>query len=152
MKKCCEINKVEPFIPSFLGWTEFTPVIPKMYWDVKSAEQRTKVMCEQLHKLACYAEMLCEKGNLNRADIDELTEQFNKFMESGFNDYYAEQIKAWVNEHMQSIIEQAIKMVFFGLTQDGYFCAWIPNSWTGIMFDTVANYLDENYGCLVLKY
>ena len=90
--------------------------------------------------------------NFTHDQVDALEEEFEKFKESGFLDYYEAQLKAWIDENMERIISKAIKMVFFGLTEDGYFCAYIPKSWAGIMFDTVANYADENYGCLVLEY
>ena len=108
--------------------------------------------CKQLHKLVCYADMLGDKINVNREDIDELQRLFEKFMESGFEDYYAQQIEAWVDEHMPDIIDQSIKMVFFGLTDDGYFCAYIPDTWEEIQFDTGFNYSDQNtYGHLILN-
>lgn len=129
-----------------------TPTIPKFYWDVYSQEQRLKQICCELEKLMQYADMLGVNLNIDHEAIIELQEQFKKFMESGFFDYYAAQIEKWVNDNMERIISQAIKMVFFGLTPDGYFCAYIPSSWAGIMFDTVADYASENYGCLILKY
>lgn len=129
-----------------------TPTIPKFYWDVYSQEQRLKQICCELEKLMQYADMLGVNLNIDHEAIIELQEQFKKFMESGFFDYYAAQIEKWINDNMERIISKAIKMVFFGLTPDGYFCAYIPSSWAGIMFDTVADYASENYGCLVLKY
>lgn len=129
-----------------------TPTIPKFYWDVYSQEQRLKQICCELEKLMQYADMLGVNLNIDHEVIIELQEQFKKFMESGFFDYYAAQLEKWINDNMERIISKAIKMVFFGLTPDGYFCAYIPSSWAGIMFDTVADYASENYGCLVLKY
>ena len=129
-----------------------TPTIPKFYWDVYSQEQRLKQICCELEKLMQYADMLGMNLNIDHEAIIELQEQFKKFMESGFFDYYAAQLEKWINDNMERIISQAIKMVFFGLTPDGYFCAYIPSSWAGIMFDTVADYASENYGCLILKY
>lgn len=129
-----------------------TPTIPKFYWDVYSQEQRLKQICCELEKLMQYADMLGVNLNIDHEAIIELQEQFKKFMESGFFDYYAAQLEKWINDNMERIISKAIKMVFFGLTPDGYFCAYIPSSWSGIMFDTVADYASENYGCLVLKY
>ena len=149
---CCEPPIITPYVPAFAGFTEFVASIPKLYWGVKSQEQRILAICEQLHKLICYADMLGEKINLDHADIEWLMAEFEKFKESGFDDYYLEQIEKWVDTHMQQIIERAIKMVFFGLTQDGYFCAWVPQSWQGILFDTIQDYANENYGCLVLSY
>lgn len=140
------------YVPWFAGWTEFSPTVPKLYWNVRSAEQRTLALCEQVHKLVCYADMLGEKICLNRKDIDELKDQFQKFMESGFDDYYAEQIEQWINDHMPDIIRQAIRMVWFGLTLDGLFVAYIPESWDDIVFDTGAVYGTSEYGRLILLY
>lgn len=140
------------YITRYDFWDQSTWTIPKLYWDAFSQEQRIHALCRQLAKVIAYADYVgANTDNLIQMQKD-LEAQFEKFMESGFEDYYAEQIEAWVNEHMQSIIEQAIKFVFFGLTDDGYFCAYIPKSWQGILFDTIADYANENYGCLVLSY
>ena len=45
-------------IPPFWGWTRYTPVIPKMYWDVYSQEERIKRLCRDHDKLAHYASYL----------------------------------------------------------------------------------------------
>lgn len=140
------------WVPCFAAFTQFTPAVPKLYWDVKSQEQRIKAICEQIHKMICYADMLGDKINITHDEIEALNALFEKFIESGFEDYYEEQIQAWINAHMPDIIAQAIKMVFFGLTPDGYFCAYIPSSWEGIIFDTISDYSSDNYGCLTLSY
>lgn len=139
-------------IPPFCGFTEFTPTIPKLYWNVKSQEQRILRLCELIDKVICYANYLGDEVNIDHEAIAELQRLFQEFQEHGFEEYYEQQLEAWINEHMPEIISQAIKMVFFGLTEDGYFCAWIPKSWHGIIFDTIADYTSENYGCLVLSY
>lgn len=136
----------------FLGFTEYTATMPSLYWNVDSQEQRIDRLCEQLHKLVCYANYLGEKINLNHDDIEALKVQFQKFLDGEMLDFYEAQIQAWIDENMERIIKAAIKMVFFGLTQEGYFVAYIPESWNEITFDTVMNYADENYGRLVLEY
>ena len=93
-----------------------------------------------------------EQVEENERAIARLEELFEKFQESGFDDYYREQIHEWVQANMEPIISDAIKMVWFGLTDDGYFCARIPKSWAGLIFDTNVDYGSDNYGCLVLKY
>lgn len=145
-------NRLNRWVPWFAGFTEFTPTIPKMYWDVESQEQRIHTICKQLHKLVCYADMLGEKINLNREDIDELEKLFEQFKESGFDDYYAEQVEKWIDEHLEFIYDHTIKQIYFGLTDDGYFVAYIPESWDDITFDTIMNYSDANYGSLTLSY
>jgi len=43
-------------------------------------------------------------------------------------------------------------MVFFGVTLDGHFVAYIPESWTDIDFDTGMIYGTPEYGRLILRY
>lgn len=139
-------------IPPFVGFTQFTPAVPKLYWNVKSQEQRIKALCEELHKLIVYSETIKDQTNINTEDIEKLKADYQYLIEYGFDEYFADDIERWINENMQSIISIAIKMVFFGLTKDGYFCAYIPDSWEGIIFDTIMDYADNNYGCLTLAY
>ena len=49
-------------------------------------------------------------------------------------------------------ISEAIKMVFFGLSDDGYFVAYIPNSWDCITFGTILDCDSPDYGKLTLSY
>lgn len=138
-------------IAPFWGWTDFTPALPDFYWDVYSAEERIKKLCMELHKLCDYANMLGENINIDHAIIDELQQAFEKFMESGFDDYYAQQISEWVEKNMPDIITQAVHMVFFGLTDDGHFCAYIPARWA-FVFDTIIDPTSTDYGKLIIKY
>lgn len=52
----------------------------------------------------------------------------------------------WLDENMEEIMTQATKLVWFGLNDEGYFIAVIPESWDHITFDTTNN------GELMLKY
>ena len=140
------------FIPWFSAWQEYSPVIPKMYYDVESAEQRTHAICAQLHKLVCFVDYLGDKISINHTDIEELQRLFEKFMESGFDDYYADQVEKWIDEHLQYVFTHVAKQVYFGLTQDGHFVAYIPNSWNDIIFDTGAIYGIDTYGRLILRW
>lgn len=148
---CCG-NTGLSWVARWFGFTDYVPTVPQLYWDVDGNEQRYHLLCLQLHKLVCYADMLGQKINLNHELINQLESEFEKFKESGFVDYYAAQIEAWIQANMERLISESIKMVFFGLTEDGYFCAYIPKSWAGIIFDTGAVYGDDDYGCLILTY
>lgn len=56
----------------------------------------------------------------------------------------------------QMIEEYIATMVFFGLTDDGYFVAYIPENWDDITFNTTGLDIDipiqPDYGHLVLSY
>lgn len=139
-------------VAPFWGWTAFTPALPDFYWNVYSAEERIKKICLELHKLCEYANMLGENINIDHDLITELQEAFDKFMESGFDDYYKEQIKDWIDANFKVIMDGLLgHMLFFGLTDDGYFTAYIPPKWA-ITFDTDINYDSENYGSLEIIY
>lgn len=85
--------------------------------------------------------------------VAELAATFETFAESGFEDYYEQLLKAWIDKNGEQIIKDMLIIgIFFGLTDDGYFCAYVPDSWSDIMFDTGAVYGSEEYGRLILRY
>lgn len=151
---CCNHHNGLGWVARWMGFTDYAPTVPQLYWNVDGNEQRYHLLCKQLHKLVCYADMLGQKIDLDHAAIDELEKQFEKFMESGFDDYYKAQIEAWIEAHMPDIIGKYVRMVFFGLTLDGYFVAYIPEGtgWDDIVFDTGAVYGSDEYGRLILNY
>lgn len=58
---------------------------------------------------------------------------------------------------IKELIDKYIKIgVYFGLTEDGYFCAYIPETWKDIHFKTTGYDIYEptkkEYGHLVLQY
>ena len=153
---CCDIPpKCKPgrgrYIFPFAGFTDFTPTIPKMYWDVHSQEQRIHRICDMLDKLICYADYLGDNVEINKEDIEALKSEFEEFKEHGFEDYYLEQIEQWVNDNLETLYALLVKQVYFGLTLDGHFVAYIPESWDDIFFDTGFDYSLDTYGRLILR-
>ena len=67
-----------------------------------------------------------------------------------------EAIRTWLQNNAESIIDSWVKMVFFGLTDAGYFVAYIPEAWSDITFKTTGYDIDlalmPDYGHLVLQY
>lgn len=64
-------------------------------------------------------------------------------------------IEKWMRENALDLVGELVKMVFFGITNDGYFVAYIPESWNDIIFGTSG--LDDfptgiDYGHLTLSY
>lgn len=129
-----------------------TPTIPKFYWDVKSQEQRIKVMCCLIQQLIDQYGSTDSQIQKNTEAIEELKELFTQFQESGFDDYYEQQVIKWIGDNIEILYQQLAKQVFFGLTSDGYFCAYVPESWSDITFDTGAVYDTKTYGRLILRF
>lgn len=127
-----------------------TPVLPSLYWDVYSAEQRWKAIAEHLKKICDYAEYIGNEVNIDRDSINQLLDEFQQFQDSGFEQYYEAQLHQWIQDNAAALFSEMAKLVMFGLTDDGHFCAYIPDSWSDIWFDTIADYSDPLYGSLVL--
>ena len=65
-------------------------------------------------------------------------------------------IEVWLASHAAEVIAAIIKNVWFGLTDAGYFVAYVPDSWDDITFkttglDIILDLMPE-YGHLVLQY
>lgn len=134
-------------------------VIPAINWEVMSHEQRVQWITCNIVGLIEYCNNLSDNLNILDSDIERLAEEFEKFKESGFDDYYEEQVAKWIDEHLQYIFETVVKQVYFGLTYDetdylksGYFCAYVPDSWSDIEFDTGMVYGQFDYGRLILRF
>lgn len=139
-------------IPFFNPWMLTNPTLPKMYWEVKSPEQLVANLYCIMDALKDYVNGAFEQVNENTDKITELEALFKKFQESGFDDYYAKQVTAWIAANLEFIYDKTVRQVFFGLTDDGRFCAYVPNSWADIKFDTGAVYGTDEYGRLMLRF
>lgn len=142
----------EQMVVPYGSYTAYTPALPEFYWDVYSAEQRVKHICFEIDKLVDYADMLGVNININHEDIETLKKQFDEFKTAGLAEFYEKLLTKWINENMPGIISESIKQVYFGLTDDGYFCAYIPDSWSEITFDTGMVFGRSDYGRLILKF
>lgn len=66
-----------------------------------------------------------------------------------------EGIEKWCRENLSDLVGELVKMVFFGITDQGYFIAHIPEGWTDIIFNTTGYDLtlaDYDFGHLCLSF
>lgn len=134
------------------GQTRFTPAVPKLYWDVDSQEQGIRQLWKVVKRLCEHADEICDQTNLNTEDIRKLYETFKDFAEHGFEKYYERQLEQWFLDNAWKIYDRIARQAYFGLTDDGYFCAYVPESWGEIQFDTGAVFGRSDYGRLCLKF
>ena len=88
-------------------------------------------------------------------EYEELKEIYDNLYNGKLTPALEKSLKLWINANLESLIADAMKMVFFGLTEDGYFVAYIPDSWSEITFGTSG--LDDfpanvDFGHLTLSY
>lgn len=126
--------------------------LPAVYDDELSYyEVVCKVVSELNGNVGLFNELV-KQVNMNTEEIAALKELFEKFQESGFDEYYKDQVEQWINANLDFIFTHTVKQVFFGLTRDGHFCAYVPKSWNDIIFDTGMNYKEDTYGRLILRW
>lgn len=136
-------------VGAFRFWCQ--KVLPAVYDDSLTYYE---LLCKVIAKLNEVIEKDNEQSdviNILLEDLQALADEFETFKESGFDDYYREQMEAWLDAHMDEIFEKYTRGVYFGLNLEGYFIAVIPESWSDIVFDTGANYSEETYGRLILR-
>lgn len=124
-------------------------ILPAVYDDSMSYYE---VLCRVTKKL----NEIIAKGEVTDQAILDIQKELNEIWEYLNSDKFHGDIeafvKSWLEANIVQVIEPFIKQVFFGLTSDGYFCAYIPKSWSEISFDTGAVYGTEEYGRLILRF
>lgn len=88
----------------------------------------------------------------HEAEYAELKALYDDVMSGNFPPSIVEAFNKWMSENAIELVGKLVKHVYFGLTNDGYFCAYIPDAWSDIQFDTVTNFDDPLYGHLMLMY
>lgn len=88
----------------------------------------------------------------HEAEYDELKELYDAVMSGNFPPSIIEAFEAWMSRNAINLVGSLVKHVYFGLTDDGYFCAFIPDNWSDIHFDTITDTDSMLYGHLLLMY
>ena len=88
-------NAYTPVIPiaPFYQFTEFTPAVPNLYWDVYSAEERMKKLCMEMHKMVEYANRLGLAINVDHDIINELEVSWTKLLGDGYVPQFADPLE-----------------------------------------------------------
>lgn len=91
----------------------------------------------------------------HEAEYAELKSFMDAIEQGDFPDSMYDAMRKWLQNNAIDIVGEMVKTVFFGITDDGYFVIYIPESWNDIVFGTTG--LDViisgiEYGRLVLSY
>lgn len=144
----CIISQLEKFC------CENAPLVQSVYDECKATS-----LSEQVSYLLCVVKKTLESQVCLMKSYKELYEFVKKWYEKLYNTVYGDdfinkiilpKVELWVKNNIENFIGDAIKQVFFGLTDNGYFIAYIPDSWNEIIFGTCMT--DKCYGRLTLTY
>lgn len=87
--------------------------------------------------------------------IQDLQKLLADIAAGNFPKEISDAIKNWITANFYDIVGDMAKAVWFGLTDTGYFVAYIPESWDEIVFKTTGydytTELQPDYGHLVLQ-
>ena len=91
----------------------------------------------------------------HQAEYEELKALYDQIIAGNFPDSIKQAFTNWMNVNALDLVGEMTKLVIFNITDDGYFVAYIPESWDDILFgttgyDTILPGYD--YGHLVLSY
>lgn len=126
-------------------------VLPAVYDDSLSYYELLAKIQAKLNETIADINNLNEWQEAQDQVMAELNQMVEDFISGGYKQDFDQFAKEWLDANIQQALTDAAHMVFFGLTLDGYFCAYIPRDWS-FVFDTVLDYTDDDYGSLVIKY
>lgn len=144
-------------LPLFTFWCQ--KIIPLVYDNSLS-------YMELLCKVVDYLNNVIRQVDENKIQISVNTEEIKKlkqeisFIEDEIKkikngDYvsiYINALSSWIDKNLKELVGRVVKYVFFGLTDDGYFVAYIPDTWDFITFDTILDQNSPMFGHLILQW
>ena len=120
-------------------------LISKIYEYLNKVMEDVNKIDEILQQYNITIEQMQEDVNYCKGEID-------KIKNGEYTEQYIEALAKWIDANLQELVKRVVKYVVFGLTNDGYFCAYVPETWDFIRFDTIANTDDSLYGHLLLEW
>lgn len=91
----------------------------------------------------------------HEAEYNQLKALYDAIMSGTFPPEIVTALNKWMATNGRDLVGELVKMVFFGITDDGYFVAYIPEYWDDIIFNTTGydiNLPDFDFGHLVLSF
>ena len=135
-------------------------ILPAVYDDSLSYYELLNKVVQYLNDVISKHNEMVDAVNTNTEDIallkeavSDLEAELEKVKNGDYVSLYLESIINWIDNNLQCLVSRIVKFVCFGLTQDGYFCAYIPQTWKFLNFDTGMNYSDkQTYGHLIIEW
>lgn len=126
------VNRYPSRRPYYDDDSDYTTNAPSYYADLARKQGLIK---ELAHKIWEYDQILAKKLK----EVEETLQKYADLLDGKIEDFdriILEKTQNWLDENMEDILTQAVQLVWFGLTDDGYFMAVIPDNWKDVQFDT----------------
>lgn len=113
-------------------------------WLIKTV----KKVCEEVESLDAWKATHEEEYNQLKALYDAI-------MAGNFPEEVVNAFNKWATANLPELLQSYVAAVFFGITEEGYFFADIPEAWNEIIFNTTGYDIlipDTDFGHLTLTY
>lgn len=87
-----------------------------------------------------------------RAEMAALQAELDAVKNGEYAGLYVDAMAAWIDKNLQTMVGKIVQYVFFGLSADGHFVAYIPESWDFMSFDSIVDPEEELYGHLLVRW
>lgn len=115
---------------------------------------------DQLRRLTEATECIRRKTLENGEEINSLNKDqcatnaqvadLNSRLDNG--DFDKGDYTEWAIENMPDIVRDTVRYIQFGLSDDGHFVAYVPETWSFLRFDTVMDVLSPKFGRLTINF
>ena len=134
-------------------------VLPLVYDDSLSYYEvicklvsRTNEIVEEMKNYAEFFEEFQTTSDEIKRDMENIKSELENIKNGAYIEVYIDALGEWIDNNLQELVAKIVKFVSFGLTDDGYFVAYIPQTWDFIKFDTIVDTNNELYGHLILEW
>lgn len=144
------IGVLQPFA-AFLG---STPVVPEIYWNVYSSEQRWKTICCRLEGLISYVDEMKDVVNVDTSAIEEMKTLLEEIRDGKYADLYLDAVANYIDTNLVQFVARIAKYAFPQLVWDGNayrYSVVVPTSWDFLRFKWTYDTDDGTYH-LTLNY
>ena len=119
------MNRYNSRVPRYNDDSDYTTNAPSYYDDLA---RKQKLIKELSLKIWEYDKILASKLK----EVEDTLKQYSDILDGKIEDFdeiILDKTEKWLSENMEEIMSDAVKMAWFGLSDDGYFIAVIPDSW-----------------------
>lgn len=88
--------------------------------------------------------------NSAMADLAAAHKCINERLNDG--DFESGKFLEWADKNLPAMVCEMVRFVWFGLTPDGHFCAYVPANWGWLTFNTGTDITEPEYGHLIITY
>ena len=72
----------------------------------------------------------------NEPKLDDMEALYQALISGDLPPGVQEGIEKWCRENMADLVAEMAHLVFFGITDSGHFVAYVPETWSDIIFNT----------------